>query len=69
MTDEPVLTIGDIHRRLPSHRLHQIQYAIREYAIEPRRRVGIVRLWAEADVATIAAALRRIAERREVCRG
>jgi hypothetical protein len=58
-----ILTLGDVARRLDKSP-HVVDYAIRTYRIEPRQRAGILRLWAEADVPTIAAAMRRVSERR-----
>lgn len=58
-----LLTLRDVAERL-SVRLHTAKYAIAEYRIEPRQRAGIIRLWAVEDLPTIAAAVRRVAERR-----
>ena len=61
-----VLTIRDIKRLCPGFSIHQIKYAITEYDISPRARVGLIRIWSPEDVPNIKSALNRIASRREV---
>ncbi len=50
-------TIGQIAERLGVP-VHQVKYAILSRRIDPRNRAGRYRLFAEEDVAAIAAALR-----------
>jgi DNA-binding transcriptional MerR regulator len=57
------LTIKDIARRCEVS-VSRARYAIDTNGIEPRARVGIIRLWTEDDLPRIKSALRRIAERR-----
>lgn len=58
-----LMTVRDISRRLDVP-LHRLKYAIEVYDIQPRQRVGIIRQWAEEDLPTIEAAVRRVAGRR-----
>ena len=60
---QATLTLGDVAKRLDKSP-HVVDYAIRTYRIEARQRAGILRLWAEEDIPTIAAAVRRTSERR-----
>jgi hypothetical protein len=60
---DATLTIGQIARQV-KRPIHAVDYAIRAYGIQERRRVGILRLWSPDDVPAIESALRRIAERR-----
>ena len=55
-----LLTIGDVANaeRVPKHK---VAYAVEVYEIEPAQRAGIIRLFDDAGVAAIRAALRRIA--------
>lgn len=57
---EELLTLGQVARAcgVPPHRA---KYAIAEYAIAPRQRAGILRLWAPEQVAEVKVALGRIA--------
>jgi hypothetical protein len=63
------LTIRDLKGRCPGSSIHQVKYALDQYDIQPRRRIGIIRLWSEEDVARVQSALKRIASRREVAGG
>ena len=65
-TTPAVLTIRDIKRLCPGFSIHQIKYAISEYDIAPRGRVGLIRIWNPDDLPAIKSALSRIASRREV---
>ena len=58
-----LLTVRDISRRLDVP-LHRLKYALEVYDIQPRHRVGIIRQWFIDDLPTIAAAVRRVVERR-----
>ena len=51
-----IMTLGQIARKLgvPDHR---IKYVVDRHRIEPRRRVGILRVWDEDAVSRIEAAL------------
>ncbi|HYE21447.1 MAG TPA: hypothetical protein VEA69_23570 [Tepidisphaeraceae bacterium] len=65
--DQPLeLTIREVTRECPEYTIHQVKYAIAEYDIQPRRRVGIIRLWGRDQLPTIRSTLARIAGRREV---
>lgn len=44
--------------------LHQLNYALREYRIEPSRRVGTLRVWTRNSVQSVVSALNRIAANR-----
>lgn len=68
MNDTPNLTLRDIHKRTPGYAFHQLKYIVENYGPEPRARVGIIRLWAEADVPFILSTLRRTCNRRGVTR-
>ncbi len=57
------LTLPEIARRL-GEPLHRVRYAVETYRIEPSERIGIMRVWGEAQVAAIQSALRRIAQGR-----
>lgn len=63
IADPPLLTLGDIARRLNASS-HRVKYAIEQYHIAPRMRAGIIRLWLEEDIARVASALARIASNR-----
>lgn len=57
-------TVGEISRRLQKP-LHRIEYVIRSRRIRPSGIAGNCRVFAEADVERIAAALRDIDARKE----
>lgn len=67
-TIQGTLTTRDITRRLqkrfPWVRLHHVRYAIDQYDIQCRSRIGIIRLWAEDDLSMIMSAVKRCAERK-----
>jgi hypothetical protein len=54
-----VPTVGEIARRL-GEPLHRVEYIIRARNIQPSGRAGNCRVFTDADVAYIAAQLRRI---------
>lgn len=62
-TTKTEFTVREVKEHFPGFSIHQVKYAITEYGIEPRRRVGIIRLWGEEDLPRIGAALSRIARR------
>lgn len=63
MPDKAFLTVRDVARQLrePTHR---VVYALREYRIDPAQRAGIIRLFTPDQLATIAAAVKRVRERK-----
>ncbi|MCY2953779.1 MAG: hypothetical protein NTU53_17640 [Planctomycetota bacterium] len=67
-TVEAALTITDVLRAIretqPGVSSSQLKYAINEYDIQPRHRIGIIRLWSPEDLPRIKSALNRIAGRR-----
>lgn len=65
-TSSDALTLRDVAKTC-NVSYAQAAYAVREYDIEPRRRIGIIRLWNRDDVPRIQSALNRIAERRGYC--
>jgi hypothetical protein len=60
----PMPTIGVIAERL-NEPWHRIQYVIRSRRIKPTGVAGNARVFSEADIAYIAAEIRRINEGRE----
>ena len=60
---QELLTIGQVAERLDLP-LHVVRYAIDTYRIKPRTRVGILRVWSNQDLDSIAAAARRTASGR-----
>ena len=54
-----VPTVGEIARRIGKP-IHRVEYIIRARGIQPCGRAGNCRVFTEADVAYIAAELRRI---------
>lgn len=62
---QDLLTLGDL-RRETGEPAHILNYAISTYKIEPRGRVGIIRVWNRDDLEQIKSALRRIG-RGEAC--
>lgn len=60
---EPMLTVGEIARRL-GQKIHRIEYMIRSRRIEPSGWAGHARVFNENDLAFIAGELRRIASDR-----
>jgi hypothetical protein len=63
MEENSRYTLPDIARRLDA-KLHRVRYVVQEYRIEPAERIGIIRLWGDAQVDAIRAALRRTDQRR-----
>jgi hypothetical protein len=63
-TCEALATVGEIARRIDEP-LHRIEYVIRSRGIRPAAVAGNVRVFDEAAVERIAAALRGIERRRE----
>jgi hypothetical protein len=62
-----LLTLGDVARECGA-KPSRVKYALTEYRIEPHQRAGILRLFHPEQIPEIKAALRRIANRREVAR-
>jgi len=61
MVSNDTITIGDIVRECNTTS-SRAKYAIETYRIEPRGRVGIIRIWSrEEDLPRIKSALARIA--------
>jgi hypothetical protein len=58
------LTLGQLADRLDTS-THRVKYAVDQYRIAPRTRVGIVRCWSEDDLPAIRSALTRIAQNRK----
>jgi hypothetical protein len=56
-------TVGEIARRL-GQPVHRVEYVLRSRQIRPAGRPGNCRVFAEEDVARIAAELRRIESRK-----
>jgi len=56
-------TIGEI-AKLEGVPVHRVAYAVEAYGIKPTQRAGIIRLYDEAGVEAIRAALRRVAQNR-----
>ena len=54
-----VPTVGEIARRL-GEPIHRVEYVIRSRDLQPSGRAGNCRIFTDADVAYIAAELRRI---------
>lgn len=63
MSGDSRFTVRDIAKRLDVP-IHRVKYAMQLYDIEARERVGIIRLFSEADIPAIQNAIRRVAERR-----
>ncbi len=63
-TTSAVPTTGAIAQRL-GEPLHRVEYVIRSRHIRPAHRAGHVRIFTEADVATVREELRRIDARRQ----
>lgn len=61
---ETLLTVGEIARRL-GQELHRVEYVIRSRNIRPAGWAGHARVFRDADLARIAAELRRIDGERE----
>lgn len=62
--EKPLLTIAEIRSRFfPDIPIHRLKYAADEYGIAMRHRAGIVRLYAENQVADFRAALERVKNR------
>ncbi len=58
-----LLTLGQLARRLGVS-THRLKYAIDQYQVEPRMRVGITRVWSEDDIPRMRSALARVASNR-----
>lgn len=66
--ERQLLTLGQLAERVGVS-THQVKYAIDQYRIEPRMRVGITRVWSEDSIPLVKSALARIASnRRGDCR-
>ena len=57
------LTLGQIADRLGVS-THRVKYAVDQYRIKPRFRIGITRVWSEDDLPRIQSALNRVAGNR-----
>ena len=60
-----LLTLGAIAKEI-GEPLHRVKYAVSSYSIEHTQRAGIIRLFDREMIPTIRAAVKRIANRREV---
>ncbi len=58
-----LLTLGQIADQLKVS-THRVKYAVDQYRIKPRARVGILRVWSVDAIPLIETALARIAENR-----
>ncbi len=63
MRNQPLLTVGEIARRL-GQPVHRIEYIILSRKIQPAGWAGHARVFADSDLGRIAGELRRIAEDR-----
>jgi DNA-binding transcriptional MerR regulator len=63
-----LLTVSELAEQLGVS-THRLKYAIEQYKIEPTRRVGIIRVWAEDKVPQIVSALASIAAHRARAEG
>jgi hypothetical protein len=57
---QQLLTIGELARHF-NVSTHQLKYAVERYKIQPKTRIGIIRVWSADSLPTIKHALERIA--------
>ena len=58
-----LLTLGQLAGRLDVS-THRLAYAIAQYPVKPRMRIGITRVWSEEDIPRIESSLARVAANR-----
>lgn len=61
-----LLTLGQLAERVGVS-THRLKYAIDQYHVEPRMRIGITRVWSEDSIPLVKSALARIASNRRGC--
>ena len=63
-SDTEYLTLGQLAERLDVT-THRLKYALDQYRVRPRMRVGITRVWTQEDLPRIKSALARVAANRK----
>ena len=59
LSNAELFTLGQLAEKLDVS-THQLKYAIEQYRIKPKMRVGIIRVWSEDSIPLIESALARI---------